>query len=412
MTITVSVSRTSLFLRSVRELITLKCFQDISGNRYCFSYFVRWKLVFESMAETIESGRTTYLHIDGFLFYKHSCGAGDVRYWRCRKQHECSARATTIGVDPILVERHSNHTHVPNREEVAAMKVIGGIRRKAREDVAALPVQILRDLQNTDSNVLAELPDRHNITKRIQRERLRGMPTNPRKVENLGVIPDMFRTSLEGENFLVYDSFENGPDVSDVDDDEDGKIGRVLIFATKGNLRLFAKSEIWFVDGTFKTAPSIFYQLFVIMGSVSHAVNGKEQVSVIPLVYALLENKRENAYKEVLEVVLQSLSDCGTQYVPPRRIMSDFELAIINACTSTFSIVSCCLFHLCKNIFGKVQSEGLQERYNDKKDRSIKEAAHMMGALAFVPPEDVLRCFNIFRRTINSKRFSTSCAVF
>ena len=32
--------------------------------------------------------------------------------------------------------------------------------------------------------------------------------------------------------------------------------------------------------------------------------------------------------------------------------------------------------------------------------QSIKEAVHMVGALAFVPPKDVLRCFNIFLHAI------------
>lgn len=48
----------------------------------------------------------------------------------------------------------------------------------------------------------------------------RGIPINPRSVENLGAIPDMFRTTLGGKNCLLYDSSENGPDVSDVEDDE------------------------------------------------------------------------------------------------------------------------------------------------------------------------------------------------
>lgn len=147
----------------------------------------------------------------------------------------------------------------------------------------------MRELQNVDSNVLAELPDRQNITKLIQRERSRGMPTNPKQVDQLGRIPDRFRKTLAGENFLLYDSFEDANAVTDLDDEETNEnehIGRVLIFATKQNLCVLAKSKVWYVDGTFKTSPTIFYQLFAVMGSVSHTVDGTAKDSVFPLVYA------------------------------------------------------------------------------------------------------------------------------
>lgn len=357
------------------------------------------------MAETIVSGRTTYLHVDGFLYYKHSNGSGDVRYWRCRNQHECSARATTTGHDlNITVTRRTDHSrHPPDREEVAALKLIGGLKRKATDDVSAPPVQLLRELQNAPAAVLAQLPYRQNLTKRIQRERLKGMPTNPRNVDDLRNIPGMYRATLDGENFLLYDSYNDATDVSDDDDStsEETNLGRILIFATKANLQALAKSEIWFVDGTFKTSPAIFYQLFVIKGSVSHVVDGIQQVSIFPFVYALMENKREAGYTEVLEVVIHAIADAGAHFTPPQRVMSDFELAIVNACKKSLGdVISCCLFHLCQNIFRKIQSAGLQGRYNDEEDRSIKQAAQMMGALAFVPTADVLGAFDTFVRQI------------
>ena len=41
--------------------------------------------------------------------------------------------------------------------------------------------------------------------------------------------------------------------------------GRIIVFATKENLRiLFERSRTWYLDGTFKVTPGIFYQLFVI----------------------------------------------------------------------------------------------------------------------------------------------------
>ena len=40
--------------------------------------------------EKIVNGRTTYLHIDGFLYYRHSTGNNNTIYWRCSKKGMCT----------------------------------------------------------------------------------------------------------------------------------------------------------------------------------------------------------------------------------------------------------------------------------------------------------------------------------
>ena len=61
-----------------------------------------------------------------------------------------------------------------------------------------------------------------------------------------------------------------------------------------------------FSDGTFKVSPVIFFQLFSILGAVTQkGINGKEQTVGMPLVHALLENKRQCSYDTVFTVVLQ-----------------------------------------------------------------------------------------------------------
>ena len=53
--------------------------------------------------------------------------------------------------------------------------------------------------------------------------------------------------------------------ISVVYEDYDLDCGRIIIFSTRENLKLLFKSEIWFLDGTFDTVPSMFFQLFTIM---------------------------------------------------------------------------------------------------------------------------------------------------
>ncbi|XP_058799990.1 uncharacterized protein LOC131669250 [Phymastichus coffea] len=181
--------------------------------------------------------------------------------------------------------------------------------------------------------------------------------------------------------------------------DEDYNSDRILVFATRENLRLLFSSTIWFLDGTFDTVPSIFFQLFTIMGSVTQTYKGTERKIAIPLVYALLENKKEIAYSKVIEVTLSAAEEAGIRIRHPQIVMTDFELAIINAVKNHFgeNIIRLCFFHLRQSIYRKIQSEGLQQQYGDPNDNSIREAAHSMCALAYVPPDNVPEIFDLFQ---------------
>jgi len=76
---------------------------------------------------------------------------------------------------------------------------------------------------------------------------------------------------------------------------------------------------------------------------------------------------------------LKALKDAVEEYrideCTPQRIMTDFELAIINSVKAVFPGVpiSCCYFHLGQSLYQKIQDEGLQVAYNDVEDITIKE---------------------------------------
>lgn len=88
--------------------------------------------------ELIKSRKGNFLHVDGFLYYYHSCPKNHV-YWNCRKKDECLARIITapvIDTEDIVIYKgidKSPHTHAPNREEVEAVRIVAGIKRVAEE---------------------------------------------------------------------------------------------------------------------------------------------------------------------------------------------------------------------------------------------------------------------------------------
>ena len=98
------------------------------------------------------------------------------------------------------------------------------------------------------------------------------------------------------------------------------------------------------------------------MGSVLQINNNTEQTIALPLVYSLLESKEQIAYAKVLEVSFAAAERFGIRVNRPQKIMTDFELSTINAAKNYCNNVQACFFHLCQNVFRRVQMEGLQEQ--------------------------------------------------
>ena len=208
-------------------------------------------------------------------------------------------------------------------------------------------------------------------------EKIQFLPTNPTSIDDLQRSPDRFRMTLAGDNFVLYDTFD--------DDEYDLPCRRITVLSTKAHLKI----------RTFKITPCIFFQLFSIMGSVVQRHRGEKRKIAIPLVHALLESKQECTYRKVIQVTLNYARNSGIRLKYPEKVMSGFELRIINAFKAHFSddVVSLCPFYLCHRVYRKIQEFGLQTQYQEEDDESIREAARSMCALAFVTPEDVLRVF-------------------
>ena len=111
-------------------------------------------------------------------------------------------------------------------------------------------------------------------------------------------------------------------------------------------------------------------------------------LKVLPCVYALLPNKQQATYNRLFEILKEHQNNLA-----PQNVMVDFELAVLNAITTSFpdSSKKGCFFHFSQAIFKKIQSLGLQVRYKDDEDFAHK--VRMLAALAFVPEADVIDAF-------------------
>jgi hypothetical protein len=147
-------------------------------------------------------------------------------------------------------------------------------------------------------------------------------------------------------------------------------------------------SEIheWYVDGTFAISPSLFKQVF----TINVIFNGKN----LPLVYAMLPDKKEITYKKMFNMLTDYIS------TPPTSVTSDFEMATLNAIRHCFpsSSISGCYFHFAQNLWKHMQKNSLATLYTH--DKEIRVAFRAMQCLAFVPKNDVVFAFKELSKTV------------
>ena len=193
-----------------------------------------------------------------------------VSYWRCRNKmsENCSTRAVLRDDSGIIQSVSPDHSHGNSflKTKVRAVKE-AKIRGAANLPTVA-PRAVFADITGT---VTAELKDSaayirksSTIARAIQRKRIaeKGYPPIPKIYSSLDNITEKLSSTMDGSRFLVY----NGKTIPD-NPYEDAK--RLMMFMSEEGRDTLASCEQWFVDGTFKSAPSpLFTQVhFVITWS-------------------------------------------------------------------------------------------------------------------------------------------------
>jgi hypothetical protein len=240
--------------------------------------------------------------------------------------------------------------------------------------------------------VQAALPPVPAMKRKIQRARTANdVPlSNPTNLSELS-IPDRFKTTDAGQPFLLFDSKDSQPTES-----------RILIFSTYLNLDMMVNCNHWYADGTFKTTPPLFAQVWTI--------HGLKYNNVLPTVFALLPNKTQATYIRTLEAIKILRSNLN-----PQTIMLDFEQAEINAFKQAFPSITVrgCFFHLSQSLWRRIQcDEELASHYTDVNDENDDDTdddddhddewplnIRKLLALAFVPVDDVVNAFEELMKT-------------
>ena len=205
------------------------------------------------------------------------------------------------------------------------------------------------------------MPAVENLRRNIHSARQeRNLPPLPINIAAIPVLLIEFQTTTSGDQFLFFDSGAGAAD-------------KIIAFASVQAGQLLVQSENWYGEGTFKVCPVVFYQLYTFHGQ--H-------------IFALLPNKTKATYRRLM-IAISNLTNGRF----PIDILIDFERGAINAIQAVFANtnVKGCFFQLCSNVWKHVQNAGLQVRYVEEPEFALQ--LRMLTALAFLPPQDVVRGF-------------------
>ncbi|KAE9542890.1 hypothetical protein AGLY_002801, partial [Aphis glycines] len=283
----------------------------------------------------------------------------DVQRWAC-----CKNTCKDNGVDTAIYNDHKHDK--PSEQDINRQKLSNNLKRKAVEEISVLPSKfICRELKNSDIHTLT-LNDTSLIKRNIRNARLSVHPNIPKNIaETHAAINEITLVTNTNESFLL------------VNDNNCG----IVWFSTKSNLEVLCGINTIFVDGTFRSCPNFFYQLFTIHDLVEE--------SYIPLVFFLLPNKETETYVCLFEHTINSCAQYQLIFSPD-EVFIDFEIAIHTAAKLVWPkiVIRGCRFHLGQNWWKKIQALGLVNTYKTLNSEKSNFLKYFFG-LPFLRPEEV-----------------------
>ena len=321
----------------------------------------------------------------GFRYSKAGKPLVDGRQsWRCVKRNDrCPGRLYTINDSFHLLGKP--HSHPPDASDSNAREAVAKVKQLASTSTSTNARIYSAVTGSLPSHTMNRLPGEDALKKVAQRARRRLNP-RPRAPTSLAelVLSEEDCKTLRGADMLLYDNCSDER--------------RVIILATSGNLDILAESSSWYIDGTFKSSPQLFYQLLILHAELASTTPGRSWS--LPCIYLLLTHKDATIYLEALQALVDN---CPR--LLPQVIMVDFEQALRSALSSTFAgaEIDGCYFHYCQAILRNLNQLGYKVDYESvstdpatglKIHSPLHTWAKRLMMLAMVPVDEVPAVFN------------------
>lgn len=328
----------------------------------------------------------------GYTYEKNQTSARKL-YWRCSNL-SCSVTVHTnvfsveLGANVVVLKEPTQHQHQPADDVIARQEMIAVMSNVIDADPCA-PIRSAYDSAVANVRYPSNyIPTFQSVRYRLRRRRASAFPPVPTTIQDVAITGEWSRT-WHDKNFLTH--IDNG--------------WGVAIFATDKSLRILASCSTIFVDGTFRSAPSPYYQLVTIHGLYREAV--------IPLCFCLSTGKSLAQYRHILHEICVKIRGVTRRRWRPDTAICDFELALILALETELRGIRVrgCYFHFSQSLWRKFASLGLVSEYRAQTDngRRLREFVRKTRAIGFLPAVIISTKFHAY---CASPRVLRLCATF
>jgi len=276
--------------------------------------------------------------------------SGAVSYWKC-KHEMCIATVKLINYEQQLIPINEHHSHEPPDSDLLKVETKSQLKRALSEEPHRPVKQIFKEVMRNRNEELNEAYNEDQISDALftyenihsfaYRERRSQIPNLPNTRSDIQLSGERCK-SLKNEDFLLVN---------------DGMENKILVFGTKNFLKFLCNSKCVFMDGTFFSAPKLFFQLYTLHGIYKVRVGENENEVMVPFIYALLPSKSKETYIRLFLLIKNAAISQHLVFNPP-NFQIDFEMSAIQAIKTSFpnSDIHGCLFHFSQSLWRKTRN--------------------------------------------------------
>lgn len=306
----------------------------------------------------VESERNKKVMLkDGYRFNLGHTNKSGTTWWRCKNRKYCRG-SITLNENMTTILRETDHFCEPDPATNIVSVSIDNCKQRVRKEfgsVKAIYENCVEHLTGPDSEYVDDVPKYQSVKNSLYRARYKHLAVEKsiyKKLEDV-ILPEELR-----KDFIVF---------------EDGSADKILIFMTPYARQVITKYTEFFFDGVFKQIPEPFTQLYTMHADIG---SSNTETNVVPVVFCLLPNKREDTYLRAFALLQDYLKNT-------KKIHMDYELGAINAARKAFpnaQIVGC-FFHFRQCLLRKAKELSINITKEGRKHVAV------CASMAFLPKE-------------------------
>ncbi|XP_065324842.1 uncharacterized protein LOC135931557 [Gordionus sp. m RMFG-2023] len=296
------------------------------------------------------------------FLYRYNGTYRNTIYYRCLKA-DCKVTCKYIqGYTISKMHEHQNHAILFHKLKTL-QTVKATVQQNPLDTRMNIYLKALNQQCSEDPDIInypGALPPFISFKNTINRILKQTRPNIPISNDTIVLTTELI-TTFSGDSFLI-------------------KNNKLIVFGFVMLVSLSSYTKFIYMDGTFYTCPRFFSQLYTI-----HIMYNQ---TMIPIIYALLPDKRKESYIELFQIIVEYGTLNGIQFSPDMA-QTDYEAGAISALQFVFPniLVKGCFVHFTQAIWRKVQHLGLVKQY--KEETAVYTIVRRMSVLPLCKREDI-----------------------